>query len=135
MIWLEVRNNKQKPFLVCYVYRLPSATVEWTVKAEESVEKAYLETKEILLLGALNFNLLAQTSSVKSWIQKTENLNLSQLVQTPTRITDTSETLIDHAYSNIPENIVSVTVPHYSVSDHYPVCVTRKVSKSFNRGL
>ena len=56
MIWLEVRNNKQKPFLVCYIYRPHSATVEWTVKVEESIEKDYLETKEILLLGDLNFN-------------------------------------------------------------------------------
>ena len=71
---------------------------------------------------------------MKSWIQKTDNLNLFQLGQTPTRVTDTSETLIDHAYSNIPENIVSVTAPHYSIRDHYPVCVTRKVSNSFNRG-
>lgn len=134
MLWLEVRNNKQKPILLCYVYRPPSATIEWTETVEYSVEKANSETKEILFLGDVNFNLLCQTSSVKSWIKKTENLNLTQLVQTPTRVTDTSETLIDHVYSNTPENIVSVTVPQYSISDHYPVCVTRKVSKSFSRG-
>ena len=26
MIWLEVRNNRQKPFLICYVYRPPTAS-------------------------------------------------------------------------------------------------------------
>ena len=26
MLWLEVKNNRQKPFLLCYVYCPPSAT-------------------------------------------------------------------------------------------------------------
>ena len=80
------------------------------------------ESKEILLLGDFNFNLLNKTASTDSWTVKTEQLNLFQLVQTPTRVTHSMETLIDHAYSNVPENIVSIFVPCYSISDHYSVC-------------
>ena len=53
-----------------------------------------------------------------------------QLVQTPSRVTDRSSTLIDHAYSNREENIVDVHVPHYAISDHYPVYLIRKTSQT-----
>ena len=42
--------------------------------------------------------------------------------------------MIDHAYSNTPENIIGVSVLVLAVSDHYPVCITRKLSKMFNTG-
>ena len=121
--------------MLCYVYRPPSATSDWTDQVEQSLDEANTENKEIILSGGLNFNILNKTGHVKAWLQKTENLNFSQLVLSPTRVTDSSETIIDHDYSNVPDNIVSVSVPHYSISDHYPVCVTRKFSNSFDRGL
>ena len=37
-------------------------------------------------------------------------------------------------YSNVPENIVDISVPVLGVSDHYPVCITRKLAKSFDKG-
>ena len=44
------------------------------------------------------------------------------------RVTDKSETTIDHVYTTDAENIIEVNVPKYSISDHYPVCVTRKLN-------
>ena len=134
MLWLEVRNNKQKPILLCYVYRPPSASSDWTDHVEQSLEKGNTENKEMLLLGDFNFNMLNKTGPVKAWLQKTDNLNMSQLICSPTRVTDSSETIIDHVYSNFPDNITSISVPHYSISDHYPVCLTRKISNTFDRG-
>ncbi len=52
----------------------------------------------------------------------------------PTRVTDISSTLIDHAYSNRPENITNVFIPAYSISDHYPVCLTRRHKNANNKG-
>ena len=51
MLWLEVRHNKQKPFLICYCYRPPSATSEWTEKVEQSIDIATSEDKEIISIG------------------------------------------------------------------------------------
>ena len=104
MLWLEMKNNRQKPFLLCYVYRPPSATNNRTEIVEETLKKASCESKEILVLGDFNFNLLNKTASTDPWMQKTEQLNLFQLVQTPTRVTYSTETLIDLAYSNVPES-------------------------------
>ena len=59
-----------------------------------------------------------------SWLQVTESVNLIQLVDTPTGVTASTSTIIDHAYSNKPENILDIFVPCYAISDHYPVCLT-----------
>ena len=133
MLWIEVRNNRQKPFLLCYCYRPPSTT-DWISKVEDAIEKANTEEKEIIMLGDFNYNLLSETSAAKQWLDITSSLNLKQLVQVPTRVTDTTRTLIDHAFTNSCENIINVTVPVYAISDHFPVCLTRKITKDFDKG-
>ena len=56
-----------------------------------------------------------------------ETLNVSQLVESPTtRVTDMSAKLIDHVFLNIDSTISEINVPCWSISDHYPVTITRK---------
>ena len=86
------------------------------------------------MLNYFNYNLLSETSAAKQWLDITSSLNLKQLVQVPTRVTDTTRTLIDHAFTNSCENIINVTVPIYAISDHFPVCLTRKITKDFDKG-
>ena len=49
------------------------------------------------------------------------------MISTPTRVTDRSSTLIDHLYTNKPERIIEIAVPSLALSDHYPICFTRKI--------
>ena len=37
--------------------------------------------------------------------------------------------MIDHVYTNKPENICEINVPYLALSDHYPVCITRRLPK------
>ena len=127
-IWLEVKHKAQKSFLLGYTYRPPSSNQRWMNDFEEILERVYTESKEIILLGDFNLNMLDSNNIVRNWLQFTESVNLTQLVDSPTRVTATSATVIDHAYTNKPENIVEVLVPCYAISDHYPVCLTRKLS-------
>ena len=58
ILWLEVKNNEQKPFLPCYCYKPPSAAYnDWITKLESVIEKANTERKEIIMLGDFNFNI------------------------------------------------------------------------------
>ena len=50
---LEVKLQKQKPFLLAYTYRPPSSAQSWTVDFEQVLEKLYTENKEIVLIGDL----------------------------------------------------------------------------------
>ena len=54
--------------------------------------------------------------------------DLSQLISEPTCVTPTSATLIDHVYSTAPFNISESFVANFSISDHFPVCVTLKIN-------
>lgn len=54
--------------------------------------------------------------------------DLSQLVNEPTRITQSTSSLIDHAYTSDLGNISECFVSPYAISDHFPICFTRKVN-------
>ena len=125
-LWVEIKLQKQKPLLLGYVYRPPSSLVNWIDGFECILDKVFLEDKEVILLGDFNFDLLNNKPVNKSWLDVMQNYNFTQLINQPTRICDSSQTLIDHLYSNNPDNISAVHVPTYAISDHYPICLTHK---------
>ena len=132
-MWLEVKQPGHKQtFLLCYCYRPPSEPQNWLLKFESCVERAMLENKELIVLGDFNYDLLRDSSntSSKHWLELTNTLNLVQVITSPTRVTSTSKSLIDHVYSSVPDYIIETSVPSLSISDHYPVCVTRKISNA-----
>jgi exonuclease III len=133
-LWLEVKQSNSKSFLLSYVYRPPSSRVQWLEDFTNMIVNSPLDEKECIVMGDFNFDLINLDSSSKSWLEVMESVRFSQLVQTPTRVTKTSTTLIDHAFSNTPSNVSCVTVPFYAISDHYPVCLTRKISSNYNKG-
>ena len=59
--------------------------------------------------------------------------DLTQLVSTPTRVTQTSSTIIDHIYTSNPENITETFVSYYAISDHFPVCFSTKVNAKISK--
>ena len=52
------------------------------------------------------------------------------MIKLPTRVTAKSSSVIDHMYSTHPEHIIETCVPSISMSDHFPVCLTRITSQS-----
>ena len=79
---------------------------------------------DILVLGDFNIDLLKPHSY---WNSTITLLGLTQLVKSPTRITQTSATLIDHMYTNNPDVITEVSVPDLSISDHCPISCSRSI--------
>ena len=53
---------------------------------------------------------------------------LQQLISDPTRISESSSTLIDLIYTNSPDRVVCSGVSHVSISDHSMVYAYRKIS-------
>ena len=56
-VWLEISQNKSKPFLIGNMYRPPDSRVEYNDRFEDFIENASEEGKEIILLGDFNKNL------------------------------------------------------------------------------
>ena len=125
-IWTEIKPVKSKSFLIGYIYRPPNSTVQWNAYFEDCIENVLKEDKEIYLMGDINRDLL--NNQIKTvWTDYMESFGLTQLVSEATRVTSDSRTLIDHIYSNCPENVTSLNVPKIGLSDHFPIFFTRKM--------
>ena len=141
IIWIEIIHEYSKNILVSFIYRTPSTTVDWFPKFSTVLDNIFTENKEVIILGDMNIDLLHHMThktnrgqpphnhKVKKLLQILRDNNLSQIIDKPTRVTQDSKTLIDHIYVSHSSNIIHKSVPTFSVSDHYPVCVTRKISK------
>ena len=53
-LWLEVKHEAQKSFLLGYTYRPPSSNQRWMTEFEEVLEQLYTENKETIILGDFN---------------------------------------------------------------------------------
>ena len=60
--------------------------------------------------------------------------NLQQIIGEPTRITNTSKSLIDHILCNIQDNIVQSGTISIGLGDHFLTFCTRKATRGvFNK--
>ena len=58
---------------------------------------------ELIVMG--DFNIDLKLNPNKKWQNLIELFDLSQLVNDPTRVTETSSTIIDHIYTTHQENV------------------------------
>ena len=131
-LWAEIKLPNAKPFLLCTVYRPPNARSEWVVLFEEELSIAQTTGLEYIVMGDFNIDLLSDIIRTK-WSNMIQLFDLTQLISKPTRITQTTATLIDHVYTTAPCTISESFVSDLSVSDHFPVCITRKVSNKISK--
>ena len=126
-VWLEIKPVKSKPFLVGNIYRPPNSNIQWSEIFEDCIEHVLQEEKEIYLMGDINRDLLNDNIR-KAWTDYMEPFGLFQLISEATRVTPLSKTLIDHIYTNCPENVNSINVPQIGLSDHFPIFFTGKIT-------
>ena len=98
---------------------------------EEELSAAQTSGLELVLMG--DFNIDFRSCSNSKWLQLIQLFDLTQLVNDSTRITPSSATIIDYIYCSNPENIVECFVPGYAISDHFPVCCTRKMNGKISK--
>ena len=131
-LWLEISPAKSKPFLVGNMYRPPDSRVEFNDRFEEFIDSLLNEDKEFILLGDFNKDLL-NVDTEREWGNFTTSLGFTQLVNEPTRVTNTSQTLIDHIYTNTEENVQCVHAERLCLSDHYGVFCNRKSQSNISK--
>ena len=130
-LWTEITLPNSKPFLICSVYRPPSACSDCINLFEEELSIAQTTGLEFILIGDFYIDIMSQVSLNTKWMNLIQLFDLTQLVSSPTRVTQSSSTIIDHVYTSNPEkNITETFVPHYAIIDHFPVCLSRKVKIS-----
>ena len=87
---------------------------------------------EFMIFGDLNIDHMKGTTS--SPFNKLDFLmstyNFSQLINTPTRISDRSESLIDVLYTTHTESVIQHGCVHTTISDHFMVYAIRRLQSN-----
>ena len=132
LLWVYVRQKNRK-FLLGVCYRKPSATMEFWDKLQDSID--FIKTQydgPVILCGDLNADPnTINGSKLQNFI--TSN-HFTKHVNTPTRITPNSATILEQFISNCPDMISDISVlPPVSSNDHCTVemTLTFKHSSSF----
>ena len=74
-----------------------------------------------MLMGDLNVDLLKTSSKTDRLFTITESFPLEQLIDKPTRVTESTTTLLDQIYVSCPESILLSKALPVTFSDHYAV--------------
>lgn len=129
-ISLTCKQGMRRNVNLTAVYRPPTGRVQSVIdRLEALVETIRLSTSgDTVVIGDLNVDLLADNLQSRKLKQFTNSCRLDQIIEEPTRITPTSETLIDHVYSNI-SHVKSVGALNCFITDHLPIVLVIKKSK------
>ena len=128
-LFVEIGNTLigKKPTIVAILYRPntpPLADFDIFVQnLYTALNTINEEHKSILILGDFNIDLLKFERHGKTnlFIEHIYSLGLSTLITKPTRITEFSATIIDHAYTNIHKCSTQSGIIITDVADHFGI--------------
>lgn len=119
----------QTTFDIIVVYRLHKSAINQFVHELQN----YLcslrhnnENKNLILLGDCNIDLLTRSNDVDNYRMTMASLGLESLINEPTRVTNISQSCIDHVFvrlENTSRTVCSAEVRQTQVTDHYMTVV------------
>jgi hypothetical protein len=134
---IEIRKPSSKPFIVSTWYRPPDLTNDKFSYFESFIGRLDSENVEYCLLGDLNCDLVASVldHNSRSLTDIADLYGIHQLINEPTRVTESSSTIIDHIFTNAPDKVVFSGVSHVGISDHSLIYAFRKLLTGiYNKG-
>merc|ERR1712015_240778 len=149
-IFIDILLPKTKPILLGVAYRPPS-DMQFVENLANGISTSNsFDEQEVILLDDFNVNLLDRKQKLihkkgyrfsneenystpihftKSYNQFLKSNGLIQLIDEPTRKTDTTQSLLDHILVNTPDEISHSGVIEKGISDHEIIFCTRKHQK------
>ena len=134
MVWLEIDKDSSKTksnLLIGTIYRTPGSNpADFNEKLLDTLAIITTENKEIIHMGDYNLNLLNSDTHLPTseFIDINFSHSLFPAINKPTRITNSSATLIDNIFTttNMMTNSTS-GILMWDLSDHYPVFLVNYV--------
>ena len=119
MVWVEILFPHCKPLLIGLCYRPPDMSDFYKLFEECCYHKDNFSDLETIVLGDFNSNALKQQSNMFSAVKHLMFIfNWVQLINTPTRITPTSESCLDLIFVSHKDKISQSGVIIIGLSDH-----------------
>ena len=128
-LWLKIHVRNMKSFLVCTTYRPPDTSLScFDSDLTENFIYASSFNVPIYLLGDLNCRLEnSDDPGAKALVNFCRSYNLSILINTPTRVTETSKSILDVILASDTRQVQTATVMESSISDHELIYVTLRL--------
>ena len=112
-ICLEILQKHSKPYFICVLYKPPNSSKHLNKNSNEIFNDTLLkmarENKETIIIGDANSNYLDKKCD-KPFKNLLSLNGFIQLIDSPTRTTPHSQTLIDVIFSNKPESLTDTKV-------------------------
>ena len=133
-LFIEIVIPGNKIIIVGVIYRPPSSNAhEFLLYLSETLQNASFNNKDCFVIGDFNIDLLKHLHSNVSqeFLETILSASFLPLISKPTRVANTSATLIDNFFFNITPHFDSYIILS-DISDHYPIMTHCTVSKPFN---
>ena len=131
-LWIKINFKHTRPILLCIMYNPPNCSITNALSELGLQMKQYrpVTDHEIYMLGDTNVNMLQKnTAEFKKTKWFCFNNGLEQIITEPTRITQTSSTLIDIIFTNVKDRISQYGNVETCASDHYVIYLNRKIMR------
>jgi hypothetical protein len=127
-VWIEIVLPKTRPIIVGAVYRPPKQCYNKFLSEFEQILTKLSYDTEKYILGDFNISFNHKTPPIfRNYSNILSIFNLHQLIQTPTRVTDHSSTILDHILCNNQEKVCQSGTINVGFSDHSIIYCTRKI--------
>lgn len=122
-LFIEVHSSDPNipSTLIGTMYRSPSHASEthFINSIEHLLNKLQPENKELIILGDFNIDLINMNTSACTMLDMFMNNQLFSQITVPTRVTETSNTLIDHVYKKVSSQKCLAGTLINDITDHY----------------
>ena len=129
---IEINVPNHRKLTVINTYRPPASNPSMAIELIHNCLQSYgnLQKREIVLMDDLDMNLLKPNIIGNKQLKELcKDFNSTQLITSPTRITQTTRTLLDVIITNM--NFVKESgVLDYVISDHMPIYGIRKKERT-----
>ena len=131
---IEIINKDSKNFLVSCCYKPPNGnTMNLSEHLINIFQHATSENKLFFILGDFNLNCLdfGESSEIKNFYNGIFEHGAIPLITRPTRVTNTTATLIDNILTNCVFDIsLKKGIIKTSITDHFPIFAAITISKT-----
>ena len=120
-LWVSISGGGRRSVTVGVFYRPPSQpTAAGLDSLHHQLQAAIATGRPVFCLGDFNVNLLCPSApSTRLYTSVLSDLNLSQLISSPTRFNPPS--ILDHIITSLPISECSVTIPPEPIADHMTI--------------
>ena len=106
------------------IYRHPKNDIaHFTDELSKTLDSYLNQPHDLALIGDFNINLDPEKRQTEAWhyLETLLGFGFFPVITKPTRVTVTSQTLINHIFTNITARTVTSGIYQYDITDHFPI--------------